>query len=159
MIALAAVAGGSGGDAEDGDDPEYISAVVGGGKVVKVKNSKFEEMQQAVQLLHTFCEEIGGAYFDYAQPTAEALLPLLVIPEEVPVFLDEVREAAFKTWAGLIQCAKAGAAERGAPDMLSPQLLQTLLSRVSLAMETDCDPETIGAAAEGIADNVKAAGA
>merc|ERR1719159_2308487 len=131
--------------AQDGDDPAYMSAVVTGGKVVKVKNSKFEEMKNAVNLLQTFCVELGGAYSECTQMTAEALLPLLVVPEDVPVFLDEVREAAFKTWAALIKSSRAGAAERGGTDALTPQLLQTMLSRVSAGMETDVDPETIGA--------------
>lgn len=158
MAALSVVAAGAGCSGDDGDDPEYLSAVIGGGKVVKVKNSKFEEMQQSVQLLHTFCVEISGAYLDYAQPTAEALLPLLVIPEEVPVILDEVRDAAFKTWAALIKVARTGAAERGIQDAMTPELLRTLLSRVSAGMEQDVDPESIGSAAEGIADCVKSAG-
>jgi len=158
LAALAAVAEGAGGDAEDGDDPTYMQAVIGGGKVVKVKNTKFEEMQQAVQLLHTLCSELEGAYMDCIQMTAEALLPLLVIPEEIPVFLDEVRDAAFKTWGALIKSSKAGAAERGATDTTTPHLLQTLLSRVSAGMEKDCDPESIGSAAEGIAECLKAAG-
>merc|ERR1719159_1554677 len=144
--------------AQDGDDPAYMSAVVTGGKVVKVKNSKFEEMKNAVNLLQTFCVELGGAYMDCIQVTAEALLPLLVIPEDVPVFLDEVREAAFKTWAALIKSAKAGATERNATDTITPQLLQTLLSRVSAGMETDTDPDTVGSAADGIAECLKSAG-
>eukprot|EP00746_Dinoflagellata_sp_MGD_P117341 gnl/MRDRNA2_/MRDRNA2_53179_c0_seq1.p1 gnl/MRDRNA2_/MRDRNA2_53179_c0~~gnl/MRDRNA2_/MRDRNA2_53179_c0_seq1.p1 ORF type:complete len:1113 (-),score=329.99 gnl/MRDRNA2_/MRDRNA2_53179_c0_seq1:538-3876(-) len=169
LTCLAAVAGGAGEETQDGDDPAYMSAVVGGGKVVKVKNSKFEEMKNAVNLLQTFCVELGGAYLDCTQMTAEALLPLLVIPEDVPVFLDEVREAAFKTWAALIKCAKTGAAERSGhggyggqssntSDTITPQLLQTLLARVSTAMETDTDPDTIGSAAEGIAECLKSAG-
>jgi hypothetical protein len=167
LACLAAVASGAD-DNGDGDDPAYMSAIVGGGKVVKVKNSKFEEMKDAVNLLQTFCVELGGAYLDCTQMTAEALLPLLVIPDEVPVFLDEVREAAFKTWAALIKSAKAGAIERNgtggyanggnATDTITPQLLQTLLARVSPAMDTDEDPDTIGSAAEGIAECLKSAG-
>jgi len=159
MACLAAVAGGAGNEAGDGDDPAYMSAVVSGGKLVKVKNSKFEEMQQAVHLLQTLCVELGGAYWDCIQMTAEALLPLLVVPEDVPVFLDEVREAAFKTWGALIKSAKAGAAERNQPDTMTPQLLQTMLACVSAAMETDSDPDTIGSAADGIAECLKSAGA
>merc|ERR1719316_912420 len=158
MACLAAVAGGAGNDTGDGDDPSYMSAVIGGGKLVKVKNSKFEEMKEAVDLLQTLCVELEGAYSNFIQMTAEALLPLLVIPEDVPVFLDEVREAAFKTWAALIKSAKAGAAERGGADVMTPQLLQTLLSRVCAGMDTDTDPDTIGAAAEGIAECLKSAG-
>ena len=44
----------------------------GDGKLVRVRTTKFEEMMQSVQLLHTFNTEMEGAYYDYVAPTAEA---------------------------------------------------------------------------------------
>merc|ERR1711871_670509 len=53
----------AGGD--DDDDEEYISVNTGDGKLVKVKTSKFESMQQSVELLLTITTELEGAFFDH----------------------------------------------------------------------------------------------
>merc|ERR1719199_396675 len=87
------------GNVEDDEDEEYLSAVTKEGKTIKVKNSKFQEMLAAVQLLNTFCTETEGAFADFIQPTAQALLPFLDKSESemMGLLLDEVRTAVFQT--------------------------------------------------------------
>merc|ERR1719188_208350 len=44
----------------DDDDDEFITVTTGDGKLVKVRTSKFEEIQQAVETLKTYCQELEG---------------------------------------------------------------------------------------------------
>merc|ERR1719163_897260 len=124
-----------------------------GGKFVTVHSSKFEEMLQSVQLLHTFCSELEGAYFDFVPATAEALLPLLSTTDQMTLLCDEARSAAFQTWALLIKVARVGATEKGTPSELPQALLKTFAS-----MANDEDPETLGDAARGITECLKNVG-
>jgi len=143
---------------KDDDDEQFITVSTGEGKLVKVRTSKFEELLQSVQLIHTFCSEMEGAYFDWVQPTAEALLPLLSATDEVTLLCDEARGAAFQAWALLIKCARAGAKERGQSAQIAQELLRTFLQRTCAAMAQDTDPDTLRDAADGMAECLKNVG-
>jgi hypothetical protein len=143
---------------KDDDDDQFITVSTGEGKLVKVRTSKFEELLQSVQLIHTFCSEMEGAYFDWIQPTAEALLPLLSATDEVTLLCDEARGAAFQAWALLIKCARAGAKDRGQPPTIAQELLRTFLQRTCQAMAQDTDPDTLRDAADGMAECLKNVG-
>merc|ERR1711998_400557 len=109
-------------NAADDDDEEYISVNTGDGKLVKVKTSKFESMQQSVELLLTIATELEGAFFDYVEPTANALMPLLVSTDEMSMLCDEARAASYQVWAMLIKVAQTGAQERGVQSPHANQL-------------------------------------
>jgi hypothetical protein len=142
----------------DDDDPESITVERGDGKLVKVKTSKFESMQQSVQLLKTFAVELETAYFPYVQDTAKALLPLLSTQDEVSMLCDEARSSAYSVWAELIKVATTGAKERGTGSDMTKQLLQEFVKQVAKGMEEDEDPSSKGDSAQGIADCIKNAG-
>lgn len=151
-------------DAEDpssaapDDDDDYIEVATGEGKLVKVKSSRFEELAQSVSLLHSFCEEMEGAFFDWVQPTAEALMPLMSMSDEQSLLCDDAKATTFQVFAELIKVAKTGAAERGvAPDM-AQQLIRTVLPLALKTMDEEKDPENIGDTASGIAECLRNAG-
>merc|ERR1719191_2728053 len=73
------------------DDDEDCITVEKDGKFVKVKTSKFESMQQSVQLLKTFAVELEGAYAPHVADTALKLKPLLQATDEVSMLCDEAR--------------------------------------------------------------------
>jgi len=143
---------------KDEDDDNFITVSTGEGKLVKVHTQKFEELLQSVQLIHTFCSEMEGAYFDWVEPTAKALLPLLSATDEVTLLCDEARGAAFQAWALLIKCARAGAKERGQPPTMAQEMLRTFLQRTCAAMAQDTDPDTLRDAADGMAECLKNVG-
>jgi len=91
---------------DGGDETQYITLDVGGGKTMKVHTSKFEECTQAVQMLHTFAEEMGPAFFPYIQDSAQALLPLLTDDDAMSACNEEARGAAMQAWGLLIKSAK-----------------------------------------------------
>merc|ERR1719183_3391437 len=117
-------------------------------------------MLGAVQLLNTFCTETEGSYAEFIQPTAQALLPFLdkAESEMMGLLLDEVRAEVFKTWGMLIKAAKIGAQERGAPNSVAPELLQTFLGKLFIGLDQENDPEFLSTGAEGIAECIKNAG-
>jgi len=142
---------------KQGEDDEYINVMTGDGKTVKVRTSKFEELLQSLQLMSTFCEEMDGAYFDWVQQTAQAVLPLLSTTDEVSLLCDEVRSTAFNLWALLIKCAKSAAEKRGNAQgaHLAAELFKTILASTAKSMAEDDDPETLKDSADGIAECIK----
>eukprot|EP00408_Alexandrium_pacificum_P016719 CAMPEP_0171183340 /NCGR_PEP_ID=MMETSP0790-20130122/15229_1 /TAXON_ID=2925 /ORGANISM="Alexandrium catenella, Strain OF101" /LENGTH=1111 /DNA_ID=CAMNT_0011648315 /DNA_START=33 /DNA_END=3368 /DNA_ORIENTATION=+ len=140
---------------EDDDDEDYVPFSVGEGKLVKVKSSKFEEMNQSLELLRTFCTEMEGAYREAVQPTAEALLPILNPTEETEQLYDDARGTASQVWALLIKCVTAA---DGANNGVAADLLRTFLPSTMACMDKDEDPETLRDAADGIGECVKNCG-
>mmetsp|Transcript_72305 Transcript_72305/g.157002 ORF Transcript_72305/g.157002 Transcript_72305/m.157002 type:complete len:1097 (-) Transcript_72305:209-3499(-) len=143
----------------DEDDDEYVQVTNGEGKTVQVKSSKFEELSQAVQLLLCFCTELEGAYFDYAQTTAEHLLPLLTPgDDEMSMLIEDVRGTALQVWALLIKVAKVGAQERGIQSALPQQLFTTGLQKTFETMEKSSEAEKLSETASGITECIKNVG-
>jgi len=123
-----------------------------------VRSSKFDEIQQAVQTLATYCSMMEGAFFDYVAQTAEALLPLLSGSDDIAMLCEEARSSAFETWASLIKCARTGAEERKQPATMAGELLRTFLQKVCAAMQQDTECDSVSASANGIAECLKAVG-
>eukprot|EP00401_Gymnodinium_catenatum_P082994 CAMPEP_0117560190 /NCGR_PEP_ID=MMETSP0784-20121206/53748_1 /TAXON_ID=39447 /ORGANISM="" /LENGTH=1103 /DNA_ID=CAMNT_0005357591 /DNA_START=91 /DNA_END=3402 /DNA_ORIENTATION=- len=142
----------------DADDDEYLTMTTEDGKLVKVRTAKFEEMLQALQLLHTFCEEMESAFYDCVPQTAEALVPIFSKDNAMPMLCDETRSAALQTWALLIKCARVGAEQRGVKSDLPRELMVTFLQKACEKMDEEDDPETVNDTAEGIAECLKSAG-
>jgi hypothetical protein len=126
----------------DENDDEYEMHVQG--KLVKVKSSKFEEMHQAVCMLNTFMSNMEETFFDFVQPTAEALLPLIQMDGEAATFFEDARGEAYETWALLIKSATKGAEARNMPkpSPLVAQLLKTVVTTcVQLLKTTNAEDE------------------
>lgn len=113
------------GDDDDDDEIEITTH----GKVVKVKTSKFEEMHQSVGLLNTFINEMEGAYYDFIQTTAQALLPVIRFDEEAAALCGDARKEAFTTWSYLVKAAREGgeAKQMQGPIPMVKELLSTIL--------------------------------
>merc|ERR1719174_2775380 len=73
------------------DEDDYVKVCGRDGKTVNVRSQKFEEIQQAVQLIMTMAREMKGAFFDYVTGTAEALLPFLSNKDDETYLCDEAR--------------------------------------------------------------------
>mmetsp|Transcript_36902 Transcript_36902/g.95239 ORF Transcript_36902/g.95239 Transcript_36902/m.95239 type:complete len:1129 (+) Transcript_36902:187-3573(+) len=144
-------------DDED-DDDAYIQVSTGDGKLVRVRTTKFEEMMQSVQLLHTFVTEMEGAYFDWVAPTAEVLVPLLSSTDEISMLCDEVRGIALQTWSLLIKSARQGGEERNQGTGLAQELLKTGLMHTFTVLEKNQEPEMLSETASGITECIKNVG-
>jgi F0F1-type ATP synthase delta subunit len=142
-------------DHADDDDDNYLRIQTGDGKVVRVHSSKFEELQNSVQLLTTFCSEMEGAYFDFIKPTAEHLMPLLTASDSQTLLCDEARSAAYQCWALLIKCAEKGREAGKQPANLSDELLQAVLPKICTTMKDETDPDSIRECAEGLSECLK----
>jgi len=144
--------------ATDQEDMEYITVSTGEGKLVKVRTSKFVEMEKGASLLNTYCVEMEGAFYDCIPQTAEALLSLLSGSDEITMLCNEARNAAFQTWASLIKCARMGAKDRGMQPTVAADLLRQFLRRAVPSMQSDDDPEGLQAGAEGLAECLRNVG-
>jgi len=127
--------------------------------LVQVHSQKFEEMKQSLQLLLCFCTEMEGAYFDFVQPTAEVLMPLLANTDaEFATWCEEVRSICLQAWGLLIKSARAGSDERG----LSPEIAQGLLStglRTTFAMyDKKKDAESLCGVTSGVTQCIRNVG-
>lgn len=114
--------------ADDGDDDDKIE-VNTNGKMVKVKSSKFEEMVRGVHLLNTFVTEMGDAFYDFIQTTAQALLPIIRFDDDAAVLCEDARREAFLTWSYLVKAAREGgeARQMQGPNPVVMELLSTIL--------------------------------
>mmetsp|Transcript_32109 Transcript_32109/g.90183 ORF Transcript_32109/g.90183 Transcript_32109/m.90183 type:complete len:1118 (-) Transcript_32109:115-3468(-) len=139
----------------DDDDNEYVEITGADGKLVKVRTSKFEELVSAVQLIITYCDEMGGSFFDWIQSTAQALLPLMASTDEAMLLCDEARSAAYIAWSKLIKCARTGALERNQPPTLANELLRTFLQRVVVTVQSETDPDTLKDVGNGLSECLK----
>eukprot|EP00928_Gymnodinium_smaydae_P031863 TRINITY_DN2324_c0_g1_i8.p1 TRINITY_DN2324_c0_g1~~TRINITY_DN2324_c0_g1_i8.p1 ORF type:complete len:1110 (-),score=359.38 TRINITY_DN2324_c0_g1_i8:251-3580(-) len=138
----------------DDDDDGVITIQNAEGKLVKVQTSKFEEATQSVNLLWTIASEMEGAFLEFIQPTAQALLPFLDANNDLTVLCDEARGAAFQAWAMLIKSAK----HAGQVD-LAKELLRTFMQKIMAVLEADSsDPDALREAADGIAECLKNVG-
>lgn len=142
-------------DHADDDDDNYLRIQTGDGKVVRVHSSKFEELQNSVQLLTTFCSEMEGGYFDFIQPTAEHLMPLLTASDSQTLLCDEARSAAYQCWALLIKCAEKGREAGKQPANLSDELLTAVLPKICTTMKDETDPDSVRECAEGLSECLK----
>merc|ERR1711971_816948 len=95
--------------ADASNDDGYVTVSSGNGKLMKVSTAKLEEAEASINMLWTFCEEMEGGYFDWVQPTAQALLPYLSSDDDLACVREEARGSAYQTWALLIKCARLGA--------------------------------------------------
>merc|ERR1712046_213315 len=71
---------------------------------------------------------------------------------------DDARGAAFQTWARLIKCARIGAAARSQPVTVAAELLRTFLQSACPGMQTETDPDTLSALADGLSACLKNVG-
>jgi len=145
---------------DEDDEDDYFMMPNAEGKMVKVHSSRLEELEQSISLLHTFCEEMEGAYFDWVPQTAEALLPLLSPVDEVKVLTEDARGAALHTWSMLIKCTHEGGKERNllqdpAHIRVETDLLRTVLQKAVAAMADETDADSLKKISDGTAECLK----
>jgi len=101
-----------------------------------------------------------ASFFEFVQPTAQALLPLLTATDEVTMLCDEARSAAFQCWALLIKCARkaAEAAPQSNAKQVAQELLGTFLPTVCKSLAEDKQADTIREGADGLAECIKNGG-
>lgn len=152
---------------KNNDDDDQAFEIDVKGKTVKVRSSKLEEMQQAVQMLTCFIEHTEEAYFDFIQPTAEKLLVVLRFDDDAAMLADDARDQAFMTWAWLVDSAKKGAEARNmpSPNPLVKELLSTMLKeclpvfqKALTTKQDELDLDEVGKWIRGMSQSLKYAG-
>merc|ERR1719161_1812240 len=66
-----------------------------------MNTAEMEDLQHALECVHTFIEELGVKYADFIPQTASALLPVFDFPMG-----EEIRQLAFECWGHLVTSAK-----------------------------------------------------
>eukprot|EP00811_Abedinium_folium_P016108 NODE_2504_length_2201_cov_4.042430.p1 GENE.NODE_2504_length_2201_cov_4.042430~~NODE_2504_length_2201_cov_4.042430.p1 ORF type:complete len:672 (-),score=231.04 NODE_2504_length_2201_cov_4.042430:184-2199(-) len=153
----AVAADGSSSDDDDSDD-DFVEVATGEGKLIRVRSARFQEMEEAADLLQTIVGIVDAAFFPHVATTAEAILPLLTVPDGNLDYADQCRSFAAEVWALLIKAAKSGAKEQGIASDLHTQLFQKGLQTMFAIVAKNDDPETLADIAHGITESIKAAG-
>jgi HEAT repeat protein len=87
-------------DAEDNEeDLEGMETVQIGDKTIGIKTSGLEEKATACNMIACFLAELQEGYYEYIEPTARIMIPLLQF-----YYHDEVRSAAASCMPELIKC-------------------------------------------------------
>merc|ERR1719464_1462282 len=118
------------------DDEEEVNLSVtqdsnGEVKLMVMSTSEMEDLQNAVECVHTFVEELGKNYAPFVPQTATALLPVFEFS-----MAEEIRNIAFETWGELCRAARDG----GMPEAVT-QLVHELLNRLLPKLEQSTDPD------------------
>jgi len=102
---------------EDDDDVNLtvVPGENGEAKILIMSCSELEDVQHAVECVHTFVEKLGQGYLPYVGSTAQALLPTFEFS-----MAEEVRDMAFETWGQLCHCAREG----GQPQLVAELVLE-----------------------------------
>jgi hypothetical protein len=148
------------------DEDDYESITLEGGKVVKVNDSKTQELHASCSMLATFMTETGEKYFDFVLPTAEKLLPVMkTTSQEGLAVLGDYQSQAFWTWSCLIKVAQ-DAKKLGSSN--AQNIIQQLLGEVVCAamatlaeqkkLDEDFGHEVCVGACSGISESLKSAG-
>jgi hypothetical protein len=126
--------------ANAGDDEDDTLEITVGGKLLKVKTERFEEMHQSVTLLNSFCTEMEDAFYDYVESTAAALLPVLQSSDELSYLTDDARQEGFTTWSLLIEVVTKSIPQRGAQaELIATQLLNQIITLCGKGMSPELD--------------------
>merc|ERR1719160_1425953 len=87
---------------EEGDEVNLALVTRNGQIQVMVMNTaEMQDLQHALECVHTFVEELGVKYADFIPQTAQALLPVFDFPMG-----EEIRNLAFECWGHLLTSAK-----------------------------------------------------
>jgi len=70
-------------------------------KVLIMNTSDMEDLQNALECLHTFVEVLGKSFAPMVQETAHALLPVFEF-----TMAEAIRDLAFETWGQLCSCMR-----------------------------------------------------
>mmetsp|Transcript_47794 Transcript_47794/g.113570 ORF Transcript_47794/g.113570 Transcript_47794/m.113570 type:complete len:1119 (+) Transcript_47794:106-3462(+) len=144
-------------DDDDSDDETQVLEVKG--KIMGLKTSVVEEMEDSLDLIGTIVEELGEEFCEFLGPTCQATLPLLQFE-----IASTVQEKAFEVW-GALAASSRQAVEKGALDVgilreLVAEFLKKTVGALSMA-PGDVEGlacETLLAQAEGSADVISKAG-
>jgi hypothetical protein len=117
-------------------------------KVLGLKTTQIEDMQSALSLIKTMVDQMSESYAPHIQDTARGLLP--VFDFELG---EEVRDTAFEVWGSLITVAR-----KCKQQAVLQELLQSMMGRVLVNMETTDDLAWELTQANGMATAFKAAG-
>lgn len=90
------------------DDADTCLAIVpsddgGEAKIMVMSSSELEDLQHAIECVHTFVEKLGQKFAPFIGQTAQALLPVFEFSMN-----EDVRDLAFETWGKLCSCARDG---------------------------------------------------
>ncbi|CAE8634646.1 unnamed protein product [Polarella glacialis] len=118
-------------------------------KIMIMYSSEIQDLKGALECVHTFVEELGGAYAPFVAQTAQALLPVFDF-----TMAEEIRDLAFETWGQL-----CGAARQGGQVQVVSELTLEFLKRVLPKFEAEeLDQQGLKTSADGITVCLKKAG-
>eukprot|EP00933_Yihiella_yeosuensis_P042171 TRINITY_DN3669_c0_g4_i1.p1 TRINITY_DN3669_c0_g4~~TRINITY_DN3669_c0_g4_i1.p1 ORF type:complete len:1118 (+),score=297.78 TRINITY_DN3669_c0_g4_i1:93-3446(+) len=119
-------------------------------KVMIMYSSELQDLKAALECVHTFVEELEGAYSPFVAQTAHALLPVFEFS-----MAEEIRDLAFETWGEL-----CGSAKQGGQNQVVGELVMEFLKRVLPKFESEgpLDLEGLKTCADGVTTCLKKAG-
>eukprot|EP00928_Gymnodinium_smaydae_P039658 TRINITY_DN27044_c0_g6_i1.p1 TRINITY_DN27044_c0_g6~~TRINITY_DN27044_c0_g6_i1.p1 ORF type:complete len:530 (+),score=103.21 TRINITY_DN27044_c0_g6_i1:69-1658(+) len=128
---------------------EVVAGADGEPRVLVISSSELEDVQHAIECIHTFVEKLAKAYMPFVSQTALALLPVFEFSIK-----EDIRELAFVTWGRLCSAAREG----GQTQVVS-ELVGEFMRRVLPKLEGPADDlEAMRTRADGVVACLREAG-
>lgn len=139
------------------DDDEEVNLALlpdqdGKVKVMVMSTSEIEDLQNALECVHTFVEELGKLYSPFVGQTAQALLPVFDFS-----MAEQIRDMAFETWGELCNAAREGGNAQALTELVN-EFLKRILPKMEGGAEDAVDASALKTRADGVAKCLKKAG-
>eukprot|EP01097_Dermamoeba_algensis_P002621 TRINITY_DN2040_c0_g1_i1.p1 TRINITY_DN2040_c0_g1~~TRINITY_DN2040_c0_g1_i1.p1 ORF type:complete len:492 (-),score=143.55 TRINITY_DN2040_c0_g1_i1:360-1634(-) len=112
-----------------------------------------EEKATACNMIFCFVSELKEHFFDYVEPIAKIMIPLITF-----YYHDEVRSASTQTMAPLLRAATAGLEKRGKPKQEVFGLFDHIFGKLLEAAKAEPDVEISFHMVEGIHESIEIMG-
>jgi len=137
------------GDLKEGEVDLTLTQENGKVKVLVMYASDKQDLQAALEAVHTFVQELRKGYAPFVAQTAHALLPVFDFS------MDEgIRSLAYETWGQLCQCARDGGQVQVASELVM-EFLKRILPKFE---EAEIDVAALKSRADGVTCCLKKAG-
>merc|ERR1719247_185326 len=146
--------------ADEDDDQDNIIISRDENSFYKVNTTKMQEILETVNFLAVIIKEVGHAFLEHVQPTAEALGRILICSDPALQIASCVRDSIYPCWAELVDMVTKSVPTRGhETQALAVKLVQTLVDKVGGDLAKADDITDIAPMASGLASVVRNAGA
>jgi len=143
--------------AEDIKDDDEVTLTIsrtpdGKQKIMIMNTSEMEDLENALQALHVFVNELGSHFSSFVADSAKALLAVFDFNID-----ENIRELAFEVWGELCKCARE-AKDMGGLSQLILEFLNRIVPSFETSEDSFIDVDALKTKAEGLASILKQAG-
>eukprot|EP01098_Paradermamoeba_levis_P002004 TRINITY_DN1231_c0_g1_i1.p1 TRINITY_DN1231_c0_g1~~TRINITY_DN1231_c0_g1_i1.p1 ORF type:complete len:598 (-),score=208.41 TRINITY_DN1231_c0_g1_i1:166-1929(-) len=137
----------------DQEAPEGFEVIAIGDKQLGIKTSTMEEKATACNMLYCYVTELKEHFFEYVEPVAQIMVPLLVF-----YYHDDVRSASAQTMGPLLRAAVTGLEKRGKNKAEAFGLFNHIFEKLCEATKAEPDVEILTYMVEAVHEVIEVMG-